>query len=156
AMRYTVNVQPVIPFSLTEDWNLITRTILPIIHAESPVKNGEDHSGSGDIVQSFFFSPAKPIAGWIAGAGPVFLYPSASEDALGTEKWAAGPTAVVLQQRSGWTYGILANHLWSFAGEHDRRDVDATFLQPFLAYTTRTYTTLGLNTESTYDWRAEQ
>jgi len=156
AMRYTVNVQPVIPFSLTEDWNLITRTILPIIHAESPVKGGEDHSGNGDIVQSFFFSPANPIAGWIAGAGPVFLYPSASDNALGTQKWAAGPTAVILQQRSGWTYGILANHLWSFAGERDRRDVDATFLQPFLAYTTRTYTTLGLNTESTYDWQAEQ
>lgn len=156
AMRYTMNVQPVIPFSLTEDWNLITRTILPIIHAESPVKGGEEHSGSGDIVQSFFLSPAKPVGGWILGGGPVFLYPSASDDALGSEKWGAGPTAVVLQQRSGWTYGALANHIWSFAGEYDRDDVNATFLQPFGSYTTRTYTTFGLNTESTYDWHHGQ
>src|SRR5262245_61421922 len=105
AMRYTLNVQPVIPFSLTTEWNLITRTIMPIIHAESPVKGGRDKSGLGDILQSFFFSPVKPLGGWIVGVGPVFLYPSATDSALGGEKWGAGPTAVILHQESGWTYG---------------------------------------------------
>ena len=156
AMRYTANVQPVIPFSLTSDWNLITRTILPIIHAESPVAGGREATGLGDIVQSFFFSPSAPVGGWVAGAGPVLLYPSASDDLLGAEKWGAGPTAVVLQQRSGWTYGALANHLWSFAGEDERDDVNATFLQPFVSYTTKTFTTFGINTESTYDWEHSQ
>lgn len=75
-MRYTLNVQPVIPFSLGTDWNLITRTIVPFIHAESPVKGGDDAGGIGDIVQSFFLSPKEPLAGWIVGGGPVFLYPS--------------------------------------------------------------------------------
>lgn len=156
AMRYTVNVQPVIPFSLNEDWNLITRTILPIVHAESPVPGGDAASGMGDIVQSFFLSPQKPMGGWIVGGGPVFLYPTASDDALEGEKWGAGPTAVVLKQDAGWTYGLLTNHLWSFAGNRDRTDVSATFLQPFLSYTTRTYTTLAVNTESTYDWERDQ
>jgi hypothetical protein len=152
AMRYTLNVQPVIPFSLSTDWNLITRTIVPFIHAEAAVKGGDEAGGIGDIVQSFFLSPKKPLAGWIVGAGPVFLYPSASDDALGGEKWGAGPTAVILRQDSGFTYGLLANHIWSFAGEATRQDVSATFLQPFLSYTTKTFTTVGINTESTYDW----
>src|SRR5664279_3117058 len=73
AMRYTANIQPVIPFTLTEDWNMITRTILPVIYAESPVAGGRDASGLGDVVQSFFLSPKEPVGGWILGGGPVFL-----------------------------------------------------------------------------------
>ena len=117
AMRFSANVQPVVPFSLSERWNLITRTILPIIHTESPTQGGSSMSGMGDILQSFFLSPKEPVGGWITGAGPVFLYPSASEDRLGGQKWGAGPTAVMLKQNSGWTYGALANHVWSFAGK---------------------------------------
>lgn len=64
----------------------------------------------------------------------------------------AGPTAVFLRQDNGWTYGLLTNHVWSFAGNDRRGDVSATFLQPFISYTTKTYTTFGVNTESTYDW----
>ena len=86
AMRNLVNVQPVIPFSLNREWNLITRTILPFIHMESPVPGGGDTGGIGDILQSFFFSPKDPVGGWIVGGGPAFLYPSASDDALGAEK----------------------------------------------------------------------
>jgi len=156
AMQYKVNVQPVIPFSIGDDWNLITRTILPIIHAESPVAGGADVSGLSDIVQSFFFSPKAPVGGWIMGAGPVFLYPSASDDKLSAKKWGAGPTAVLLKQDSGWTYGLLSNHIESFAGTSSRQDVSATFLQPILSYTTKTYTTFGLNSESTYDWQNSQ
>lgn len=144
AMLYTLNVQPVIPFSLTRDWNLITRTNVPIIHAESPVEGGDSETGLGDILQSFFLSPEKPVGGWIIGAGPVVLYPSATDDALGSGKWSIGPTAVLLRQDGPWTYGILANHVWSFAGDDDREDVSATFLQPFLNYTTRTATTFEL------------
>ena len=82
----------------------------------------------------------------------MFLYPTASDDALGAEKWGAGPTVVLLRQDHGWTYGVLANHIWSFAGNDNRSDVSTTFLQPFLSFTTKTATTFGVNTESTYDW----
>jgi len=84
------------------------------------------------------------------------LLPSATDDLLGSEKWGAGPTAVVLKQQNGWTYGALANHIWSFAGDSARSDVSATYLQPFLSYTTKTATTFTLNTESTYDWTNNQ
>ncbi len=153
-MKYTVNIQPVIPFSLSEHWNLITRTITSIIHAESPVDGGDDASGLGDILQSFFFSPKQPVHDWIMGGGPVFLYPTATDNALGSQKWGAGPTIVLLQQQSGWTYGLLFNHVWSFAGSSHRTHVSSSFVQPFLSYTTATHTTFGINTESTYDWAA--
>jgi hypothetical protein len=157
ADRSTYVLQPVVPFSLSSDWNLITRTIIPFVDAQSPVDGGRDESGVGDITQSFFFSPKAPTSGgWIWGAGPVMLYPSASNDAVGSEKWGAGPTVVLLKQDSGWTYGLLANHIWSFAGNDKRADISATFIQPFLSYTTKTYTTFGVNTESTYDWTNRQ
>lgn len=169
AMRYTANIQPVIPFSLSEDWNLITRTIVPVIYAESPVAGGADKSGLGDIVQSFWASPKTPTeSGWIWGAGAVLLYPSGT-DGLSAHNWGAGPTALVLKQQNGWTYGVLANHLWSYAqtGGHGSSDagdasdgsdagINATFLQPFVSYSTRSFTTYGLNTESTYDWSHSQ
>lgn len=156
ASRFTLNIQPVVPVSLDEDWNLIVRTILPVIDAESPAPGIPDASGLGDVVQSFFFSPVDPVNGWIVGAGPVFLYPSATDDPLGTEKWGAGPTAVVLKQVGPWTYGALANHLWSIAGEDGRDDVNATFLQPFVSYITPAKTTFTFNAEATRDWEHEQ
>lgn len=152
AETFTLNIQPVIPFSLGDDYNLITRTILPIKSIDLP----SDESGIGDVAQSFFLSPKEPVNGWIIGAGPVFLYPTASDALLGGEKWGAGPTAVLLKQQNGWTTGLLFNHLWSFAGDDGRTEINATFLQPFVSYTTKTYTTIGINTESTYDWQAEQ
>ena len=155
--RWTLNVQPVIPFDLNDDWNLISRTILPLVSQSDIFPGAGSQTGTGDIVQSIFFSPKAPTAsGWIWGAGPVLLLPTGSNDLLTTDKWGAGPTAVVLKQSNGWTRGVLANHLWSFAGDDDRADVNATFLQPFLTYTTPTQWTFALNTESTYDWEAEQ
>ena len=156
AMKYTANIQPVIPLSLSEDWNIIIRTILPVIYAESPT-GGDSTSGLGDTTQSFFFSPKKPTeGGWIWGAGPVGYWPTSTDDVLGPGKVGAGPTAVVLRQEHGWTYGMLANHIWSFAGQGDTPDINATFLQPFLSFTTKTFTTFTLNTESTYDWENEE
>jgi hypothetical protein len=152
--RYTLNFQPVIPITLNADWNLISRTILPIIHQSDVVGTG-GQSGIGDIVQSFFLSPAKTEP-FIWGFGPVLLMPIATNDFLGTEKFGIGPTFVILKQQSGWTYGALINHIWSVAGKDSRADVNSTFLQPFLSYTTRTAWTFTVNTESTYDWTGEQ
>ena len=151
--RLTVNIQPVIPLTLNEDWNLISRTILPVTNQHNIFDGAGTQTGIGDVVQSVFFSPKEPTDnGWIWGAGPVFLLPTGSDDLLTTDKWGAGPTAVALRQSGGWTYGGLVNHIWSFAGDSDRADVSSTFLQPFLAFTTPEAVTYSLNTESTYDW----
>lgn len=155
--RHLLNIQPVLPFSLNDDTNVISRTILPVISQDNVVPGEGSQSGIGDVVQSVFFSPKQPTSnGWIWGAGPVALLPTASEDTLGSEKWGLGPTGVALKQQGPWTYGALANHIWSFAGDDDRRDISATFLQPFLSFTTKTATTFAVNTESTYDWKGEE
>jgi hypothetical protein len=148
-----LNIQPVIPISISEDWNVITRTIVPLVDQQGFPSNAMNESGLGDVVASQFFSPKAPTAsGWIWGAGPVELLPTASDEALGAEKWGLGPTAVALKQVGPWTIGGLANHIWSVAGDDDRADINATFLQPFVSYVTKTHTTFGVNTESTYDW----
>lgn len=155
--QWRINIQPVIPVSIGENWNLITRTILPLINQNDIPVSGQGESGLGDIVASQFFSPKTPTdRGWIWGVGPVWLLPTATDDTLGGEKFGLGPTAVVLRQQGPWTYGALAYHVWSVAGDDDREDVNATFLQPFLSYITPTQTTFGLNTESTYDWQNDQ
>ena len=154
---WRINIQPVIPVSLNDDWNLISRTILPVIDQSDVPEKGSGESGLGDVVQSLFFSPKEPTAnGWILGAGPVLLLPTATDDALGAEKWGLGPTTVALKQAGPWTAGGLFNHIWTVTGDSNRSEVNATFIQPFLAYVTSTKTTLGLNLESTYDWTAEE
>jgi hypothetical protein len=154
--KYTLNIQPVIPLSISTDWNLITRIIQPVIYQDELFPGLGSKFGLGDMTPSFFFSPKEPFHGWIWGVGPVFLLPTATDNALGTGQWGAGPTAVGLRQEGPWTYGLLANHLWSFAGEGGRPDVNQTFLQPFLAYNTKTGFGVTLQTESTYNWEAEQ
>ena len=154
--QYTVKLQPIIPFSLNEKWNLITRTIIPFIYQANRIGN-TSQSGLGDSTLSLFFSPKKPGPGGLIWAvGPDFYFPTATESVLGTQKWGLGPTAVVVEQRKGWTYGMLINHIWSIAGDDNRQAMSSTLLQPSLSYQTRTRTTFGISSEASYDWENTQ
>jgi hypothetical protein len=154
---YTLNVQPVIPFHISEDWNLISRTILPVVGREDVFPLDDHVWGLSDTLQSMFLSPAEPgPGGLIWGVGPALLFPTATDERLGSEKWGAGPTAVVLLQTGPWTLGVLANHVWSFAGDDDRADVSRSFIQPFVTYGLGDGQTISLNSESSYDWESEQ
>ena len=156
AGRWILNIQPVFPFELNEDWNLISRTILPVIDAESPTVDGNNVSGAGDIVQSFFFSPKAPTKnGWIWGVGPVIAIPI-GKDEFTQDQWGLGPTFVALKQQGPWTYGALLNHVWGIDAPSDREDTNSSFLQPFIAYVTPNAWTFSVNTESSYDWNTEQ
>jgi hypothetical protein len=151
--KWLLNIQPVIPISLSDHWNLISRTIVPLAALSDVVPGKEHQSGLADITQSFFFSPKEPVGGWIIGAGPALLVPSATDPSLGNGKWGLGPTLVVLRQTSnGLTTGILWNHIWSFAGSGNRPDLNATFLQPFVAKGMGNGITVNANLESSYDW----
>ena len=99
--RYTLNIQPVVPFSLNEDWNLIVRTIVPIVYQQAPAAGFDNRFGLSDTEQSFFFSPAQSVDGITWGVGPVFLWPTATNSELGTGKWGAGPAGVILKQQGG-------------------------------------------------------
>jgi len=131
--QHVLNIQPVVPFSLNSDWNLITRTIVPVISTPGP--GGDRIDGIGDIQLSLFLSPARPST-WIWGAGVIAQMRTASDDLLGQGKWAVGPTAVLLHmdKASPWAYGALFNYLRSVGGDDDRPDVDQLLVQPFVNY----------------------
>ncbi|WP_010483546.1 hypothetical protein [Pseudomonas sp. S9] len=151
--RHTLNIQPVIPVSISDDWNLISRTILPLIDQTDIAPGTGNQTGTGDTVQSLFFSPKAPTeSGWIWGVGPAMLLPTGSDDLLSSNQWGLGPTGVVLRQSGHWTYGALVNHIEHVSGDRDPARVSSTFLQPFLVRAFPGGITLGLNTESTYDW----
>ncbi|GDX76591.1 hypothetical protein LBMAG41_16670 [Cyanobium sp.] len=155
--RANLNIQPVVPFKLSADWNLISRTILPVVNFQGEAGPETGQLNFGDTVQSLFLSPAKPGPGGVIwGVGPVALLPTATGQLSGIHQWGLGPTGVALVQRGPWTVGALANHLWSVANNGSNANVNATFLQPFLTYTTPTAWTISLNTESTYDWAANR
>lgn len=151
--RYRMNLQPVIPSSLDADWNLITRVIVPVVSQQDVFPGAGSQSGLGDTLASLFFSPSRPTPGGLLwGAGPVFLLPTGTDDLLSAGKWGLGPTGVVLVQAGPWTYGALANHIWSVAGSSSRASVNTSFVQPFAVYTTPTAWSIGLQAEATYDW----
>lgn len=136
ATVFILNVQPVIPIHVTHDWNLITRTIMPIINQPSLFPGPNSISGSawglGDINPSFFLSPAK-AGGFIWGVGPTFTIPTATDSKLGSGKFSLGPTAVALTIQGPWVFGALINNQWSVAGWGDK-DVNQMLLQPFVNF----------------------
>jgi hypothetical protein len=149
--KYQLTIQPVIPISISEDWNVISRTLVPIIDQKDFTPVSGSQKGFGDITPQFYFSPKAPTAdGWIWGVGPQALLRSGAND-LSADKWGLGPTGVLLKQEHGWTYGILANHMWSVGGSSSAKDINYTYLQPFLSFTTPRYTTYGINSESSYN-----
>lgn len=128
-----LNIQPVVPFNLTENLNLITRTIAPIIRQPDLTQDSGDTNGLGDINISLFFSPAKS-GQVIWGLGPILQFPTATDEVLGTRKWSAGPTGVALTMQGPWVVGALANQIWSYAGNDDRQKVSAFLFQYFINY----------------------
>jgi hypothetical protein len=149
-VQNVLNIQPVIPFSLSSDWNLITRTIIPVIYTPWP----EDKFGLGDVNLSLFFSPAKPSK-FIWGVGPVLGFPTATDKLLGPRKWTAGPTAVGLYMTGPWVVGALANNQWSYAGSGSE-DVNLTLIQPFINYNLPKGWYLSASPIMTANWKADK
>ncbi len=154
ATRFILNVQPVMPFAMSKDWNLIARVIVPFVSQPALVEGGSPAFGVSDVFASLFFSPSRPGVTW--GVGPAISLPSTSIASLGTEKWSAGPTVVVLKQSGKMTYGALWNQVWSFSGNSQRADVNQMFLQPFFAYQATRTLTVTLQSETTANWEAEE
>ena len=147
-----LNIQPVIPISISENWNLISRTILPLVSLSDMTPDFGTRNGLGNTTQSFFFSPKAPTkGGLIWGVGPVFQVPTAT-NGIAPNQWGAGITGVALTQKKGWTVGILANQIWSVNKEDQFGESSNMFLQPFVSYSTKKATSITLNTESTYNW----
>lgn len=150
-----LNVQPVVPIKLTENLNLITRYIIPIVTQYNVTGEGASQSGLGDATLSAFFSPSKTKNGVTWGAGPAFLVPIATNSYLGTGKFGIGPTAVILKQANGFTYGALANQSWSVAGQSDVSAVSQLFVQPFFTYNWKSGAGIGVVGSITQNWETK-
>jgi hypothetical protein len=144
------NIQPVVPFSLNPQWDLIARPSLTVTYLPSP----HEQSGLEDLQTSFFLTPAKEGT-WIWGAGPIFQFPTASSSGLGTGRWSAGPTAALLYSEGPWFNGILAYQLMSFAGNRDRGSVNFTYIEPEISYNFESGWYVQCDPSITYDWTAE-
>lgn len=151
--KNTLNIQPVIPLKLSEDWNMIVRWITPVVFQPDITQPHFGTVGLGDMNPSFFFSPSKPGA-LIWGIGPAFLLPTATDDVLGTGKLSTGPTAVALLQPGHWTIGALVSNVWSLAGPSDRPDVNLFTLQYFINYALPAGWTIGTSPIVTANWEA--
>ena len=126
-----LNIQPVVPFALSPDLTLVTRTILPVLSQPTATSN---QNGIGDLNPSFFLVP-KGRGAWTFGFGPTLVLPTSSDSSLGRGKWSAGPAAVAVYSKGPWVAGALVNNIWSFAGNSDRSSVSAFLLQPSLTTT---------------------
>ncbi|HWB85997.1 MAG TPA: hypothetical protein VG675_17775 [Bryobacteraceae bacterium] len=147
-----LNIQPVVPLTLTRDWNLITRWITPVVYQPDVYAGDGGANGLGDLNPSSFLSPANP-GKVIWGFGPTFLLPTATYKTLGQGKWGAGPTFVVLTQPHPWTIGLLANNIWSFAGNKDREAVNQFLVQYFVNYNLKNGWYIGSQPILTANWR---
>jgi hypothetical protein len=151
--KNTLNMMPVLPFSLGKKINLITRTIIPLI--TQPMGESDSKTGLGDIMMSSFFSPAKTGA-LIWGIGPVIGFPTATNDVLGSNKWSAGPALVLLTQPTGWTIGLLAQNTFSFAGDEEAGDVNFLFSQVFIVKNLPKKWYVNSSPIITANWKADQ
>jgi hypothetical protein len=151
-----LNIQPVVPIDLSPDWNIITRTIVPVVWQPALSPTVGSANGIGDVQFSAFLSPANP-GKWIWGAGVIAQLPTNTNSLLGNERWGLGPTAVVLHldKDSPWVYGVLANNVWSVSSSSSSAAYSNTLIQPFLNYNFKGGTYLTSAPIMTANWKAD-
>jgi hypothetical protein len=151
-----LNIQPVYPIHLNDEWNIITRTILPLLWQPALYEGQGSTFGLSDTQFSAFLSPAQP-KGLIWGVGAIAQLPTHTNDVLGNDRWGLGPTAVVLkiEQGSPWVYGVLANNIWSVSGSGSSPPINQMLVQPFLNYNFEGGTYLTTSPIITANWQAD-
>lgn len=148
--KYTINIQPVVPFKLSDNLNLITRYILPVVDQRDITGENTHEFGLSDATVTAFFAPKTK--GIIFGFGPAFLIPTATDKFLGTEKFGVGPSVLVMHQGKGLSVGFLANQIWSVAGNENRSDFNSFYTQIFVSHSYKSGASLGVNAEITQNW----
>ena len=151
-VKNTLNIQPVIPIALSPKLNVITRIIIPIVTQYNITAPNTKQSGLSNFLASAFFAPSNTKNGVTWGAGPAFLLPTTTNDLVGTNRFAIGPTVVILKQSNGWTYGALANQLWSGSGTVEAYEINQMFVQPFITYNWKSGAGAGGSFEWTQAW----
>jgi len=155
-VQNVLNIQPVVPFHVNSDWNIIARAILPVIWNPSLEPAPSTPLGTGPTTFSTFLSPSKLSNGWLWGVGPVAQIPTISGPGLGSNVWGGGPTAVLVYMNGPWVAGVLVNNVWSFGGTGGPAGTRySTFLtQPFVNYNLPGGWYFGTSPIATANWQA--
>ena len=154
--RNTLRIQPILSFKLNDEWSVISRTVIPLITQHDVFPNSTQ-TGVGDIQESLFFS-TKTKSNVVLGFGPIVSIPTYDND-FSSKRFGAGPTVLALIDPGKWTMGGMANHVWSFAGpgtDGDDGYFSKTLIQPFITYQLPKGWSIGINSESTYDWKENE
>ena len=146
----SLNIEPLVPFSLNADWDLFARPSLSVTYLPSP----HEQLGLEDLQTSFVLTPAKGTT-WIWGVGPIIQFPTASSKELGTGRWSAGPTAALVYLEGPWSNYVLAYQLLSFAGNRDRGSVNQTYIEPEISYSFESGWSVDCDPAITHDWTAD-
>ena len=154
--KNVANFQPVLPVDFSEDWTVVTRTIIPVVSNPSLYEDPyERTNGIGDTTFTAFFTPKKTgPSGIVWGVGPTVYMPTASDNDLGTKKWGAGASAVGLKVSGKWVYGALVSNIWDFAGAGDK-EINLMTFQPFVNYNMGKGWFLASVPIITADWTAD-
>jgi len=145
-----VNIEPLLPFSLNSDWDLMARPSLTIAYAPTP----HEQSGLEDLETSFFLTPHNEST-WIWGVGPIFDFSTASSSELGSGRWSAGPTVALVYSEGPWLNAILTDQLMSFAGNRERGSVNQTYIEPMISYNFESGWYADVDPQMTFDWTAD-
>ena len=148
-----LNIKPVVPVHLNENWNLINRAIVPVIYQEELLPGQGSQTGIGDITYQGFISPAKP-GKLIWGVGPTLVIPSGSSNRMSSNKFSLGPSVVLLTMPGNWVIGALAQNVWSVAGEEDSKSVNSFLFQYFINYNMKDGWYMSTTPTITANWRA--
>jgi hypothetical protein len=156
--QHVLNIKPVLPVAIGENWNLIHRAIIPLVSQPGIPGGPNRQNGLGDTTYQGFFSPSNP-GKVIWGAGPSVQVPTHTDEVLGNENWAAGPVAVLLSMPGRWVIGGLISQIWDFAGSsNDGSDADISLLvaQPFANYNFDGGWYLNTSPVITANWEADK
>jgi len=146
----SLNIEPLIPFRLSAEWDLFARPSLSVTYLPSP----HEQFGLEDLQSSFFLTPHNANT-WIWGVGPIVQLPTATSDGLGTGRGSAGPTAALIYSRGPWFNGVLAYQLMSFAGDRARGSVNQTYVEPEVSYNFESGWYVDCDPAMTFDWTAD-
>ncbi len=147
----SLNIQPLFPFSLNAQWDLMARPSLNVSYLPSP----HEQYGLGDLQTAFYLTPANETT-WIWGVGPILQFPTASSTGLGSGRWSAGPTAALVYTEGPWFGALLTYQLLSFAGNRDRGSVNQTYIEPEISYNFESGWYVQCDPPMTYDWTADE
>lgn len=151
-----MNIQPVIPVEVNNDWNIITRTIIPVVSQPALSPTDDRANGTGDTVFTAFLSPAKP-GSLIWGVGPVLQLPTNSNADLGNKNWGMGFSGVLLRLEKGdpWVYGALVNNVWSLSSNQQGGAYNSGLIQPFINYNLPSGMYFTSSPVITANWKAD-